>query len=183
MLASDTEEHWTTSSARSNTTPASGISMLSLVTYARSTTTRGCCRISRVAAGVRQIPGARLQTNDESCCRNCQVSVKQQMLEEFSQEETPPKHEVKHLRVFGCVGFVHIQKQQRVQRQKFEPRATKQYFIGFPRVRTSNYTMWDPVKNVNLSVTTNAMVMMPYSIVITPKAIISENHRSNTSHS
>ena len=50
-----------------------------------------------------------------------------------------------HIRVLGCKAYVYIQKQRRVQSQKFGPRAEEGYLVGFEGNHI--YRIWIPKRN------------------------------------
>jgi hypothetical protein len=58
------------------------------------------------------------------------------------------KPDVSHLRVFGCVAYVHIPK---VERRKLDPKSIRCIFIGYCETRKA-YRFWDPAtKTVKVS--------------------------------
>jgi hypothetical protein len=51
------------------------------------------------------------------------------------------KPSLKHLRVFGCLAFVHVPKQKR---KKLDYRATPSIFVGYS-ISTKQYFIYDPL--------------------------------------
>jgi transposase InsO family protein len=66
----------------------------------------------------------------------------QHMLNEFLQLPNPVPN-LSNMRQWGIQGYVHLDKQRRVQSEKFEPRSKLGHLIG--REGSRIYVMWDPV--------------------------------------
>jgi hypothetical protein len=69
----------------------------------------------------------------------CGKTPRQMLLEHMKVVNLVPN--LYSVRTFGEPGYVHTPVQKRVQSAKFQPRATKMYFVG--REGSRIYHMWD----------------------------------------
>ena len=58
----------------------------------------------------------------------------------FEEAWTSKKVELRHLKVFGCPVYAHV---EAAERNKLDPKSKKMFFIGYPR-GVKGYLLWNP---------------------------------------